>query len=98
MFELGEHLLDRIEVGTMGRQEDEMCAFGANGMAGCFAFLAAEIVGDHNFALAPPVPSSGLRLILDDSAPDDAGASKSTASSMSILHQNYLKDSGYVSV
>jgi len=51
MFEFGEHLLDRIEVWTIGRQENEMRAFGADGMAGCFAFVAAEIVEDHDIAL-----------------------------------------------
>jgi hypothetical protein len=50
MFEFGEHLLDRIEVWTTGRQENEMRAFRADGMAGCFAFVAAEIVEDHDVA------------------------------------------------
>jgi hypothetical protein len=28
MFELGEDLFDRIEIGAVGRQEDEVSAFG----------------------------------------------------------------------
>jgi hypothetical protein len=44
-------LFDRIEVGAVGRQEDEVSAFGADGIAGCFAFMAAEIVEDDNVAL-----------------------------------------------
>ena len=32
-FELGEDLLDRIEVGTVGRQEEELGAGGADGAA-----------------------------------------------------------------
>jgi len=51
MFEFGEHLLDRIEVWTIGRQEDEMRAFGADGIASCFAFVTAEIVEDDDVTL-----------------------------------------------
>ena len=51
MFEFGEHLLDRIEVWTIGRQENEMRAFSADGTAGCFAFVAAEIGEDLDVAL-----------------------------------------------
>lgn len=30
-FELGKDLLDRVEVGAVGRQEEELCANGADG-------------------------------------------------------------------
>jgi len=48
--ELGEDLLDRIEVWTVGRQEEQMRSFGANGVAGRLAFVATEIVEDNDFA------------------------------------------------
>ena len=39
MLELGEDLLDRVEIGAVGRQKDEVGAFGSNDGAGGFAFV-----------------------------------------------------------
>ena len=50
MFELGEHLFDGIEVGAVGRQEDEVGAFGSYDGASGVAFVAAEVVQDDDIA------------------------------------------------
>src|SRR3989338_9399071 len=50
VLELGEDLLDRVEVGTVGRQEDQMRAPGADSGAGGIALVAAEVVHDHHVA------------------------------------------------
>ena len=50
VFELGEHLFDRIEVGAVGRQEDEVSAFGSDDGASGLAFMAAEVVQDDDIA------------------------------------------------
>jgi hypothetical protein len=50
MFELGEDLFDGIEVGAVGRQEDEAGAFGSDDGAGGLAFAAAEVVQDDDIA------------------------------------------------
>jgi hypothetical protein len=50
-FELGEDLLDRVEVGRVGRQEEELGAGGADGSTNGFAFVATEIVHDDDVAL-----------------------------------------------
>ena len=49
-LELGEDLLDGIEVGTVGRQEEQLGAGGADGAAHGLAFVAAEIVHDDDVA------------------------------------------------
>jgi hypothetical protein len=50
VFEFGEDLLDRIEVGTVGRQEQQMRSSGADGIAGGLAFVTAEIVENDYLA------------------------------------------------
>jgi hypothetical protein len=50
VLELGEHLLDRVEVWTVRGQEQEPCAVTANGGADCMTFAAAEIVDDDDVA------------------------------------------------
>jgi hypothetical protein len=50
MFELGEDLFDGIEVGAVGRQEDEVGAFGSDDCASGLTFVAAEIVQDDDIA------------------------------------------------
>jgi hypothetical protein len=50
VLELGEHLLDRVEVWTVRGQEQEPCAVTANGGADCMTFVAAEIVDDDDVA------------------------------------------------
>ena len=49
-LELGEDLLDGIEIGTIGRQEEELGADGAQGGSHGDTFVAAEIVHDHDVA------------------------------------------------
>lgn len=49
-FELCEDLLDRIEVGAIGRQEDKPGAGGADRLADGLALMRAEIVHDDDVA------------------------------------------------
>lgn len=49
-FKLCKHLLDRIEVWTVGRQEQKSGADGPDGPAHREAFVTAEIVHDDNVA------------------------------------------------
>ncbi len=51
MSELGKDLFDRIEVGTLGRQEEQMRSLGADGVAGRLALVTAEVVEDDDLAL-----------------------------------------------
>jgi|SoimicMinimDraft_5_1059733.scaffolds.fasta_scaffold00601_3 hypothetical protein len=50
MFELGKDLLDRIEVWAVGRQEQQMCSSGADGIASGLALVTAEIVENDHLA------------------------------------------------
>jgi len=50
VFELGEELLDRVQIGTVRWQEKQMGADLANGTPCCFAFMATEIVEDYDIA------------------------------------------------
>jgi hypothetical protein len=47
MLELGEHLLDGIEIGRVSGQEDEVCAGFADSGSHALAFVTAQIVHDH---------------------------------------------------
>jgi hypothetical protein len=49
-FQLGEHLLDRIEIGTVGRQEEKVRADCTDGSAHGMALVATEIVHDDDVA------------------------------------------------
>jgi len=60
-FELGEDLLDWIEVRAVGRQEQEMCAGLADGPTHGFALVAAEVVHDDDVA----GPERGNEALLD---------------------------------
>jgi len=51
-LEFGECHFDRVEVGTVGGQEQEPCAFVSEALSGAFAFVAGEIVEDHDIAPA----------------------------------------------
>lgn len=44
MLEFGKDLLDRVEVGAVGRQEDEVGAACSDGGAGRLALVTAEVV------------------------------------------------------
>jgi len=50
VFEFCENLLDRIEVGTVGRQEDHVGSGSADGGADCPTLVAAEVVEDDDVA------------------------------------------------
>ena len=77
VFELGEDLLDRVEVGRVGRQEEQLGAGGADRSADRLAFVAAEIVHDDDVAGG----QGGQQALLDigekadavDRPVDDAG-------------------------
>src|SRR5215211_7424099 len=51
VLELGEELLDGVQVGAVGRQEEEMGADGPDGAACRLSLVAAEIVEDDEVAL-----------------------------------------------
>ena len=50
MFELGEDLLDRVEIGAIGREEEQPCAGSPDRGANGLALVAAEIVENDNVA------------------------------------------------
>ena len=50
VLELGEDLLDRVQIGRVFRQEEELGAGGADGVAHRLALVAAEIVHDDDVA------------------------------------------------
>ena len=49
-LEFGEGHFDRVEVGRIGRQEQEPCAFGPDGLFGSLAFVRRKIVEDDDIA------------------------------------------------
>src|SRR3984893_4953182 len=50
VFELGEDLLDRVEIGAIGREEEQPCAGSPDRGANGLALVAAEIVENDNVA------------------------------------------------
>ena len=50
MFELGEDLLDGVQIRAVRRQEQKPCAFASNGVTDSRLFVAGEIVHDDNVA------------------------------------------------
>src|ERR1700730_15446977 len=50
MFELGEDLFDRVEIGAIGRQEEQPCACGPDRGTNGSALVAAEIIQDDDVA------------------------------------------------
>ena len=61
MLELGEDLLDRIEIGAIGRQEEQMGSLCADDIASSLAFVAPEIVEDDDV----PLGQGRSQLLLD---------------------------------
>jgi hypothetical protein len=51
MFEFGEDLLDRVEVGAVGWQEEQMRSRGPDGVADRLALVAAECPSSDNLRL-----------------------------------------------
>ena len=84
MLELGEELLDRVEVGAVGRQEEEMGAGGPDGAAGGLSLVAAEVVEDDDVAFGEGRPENLLDLegeeLAVDRAVDDPGCVDAIAS------------------
>ena len=68
VIELGKHLLDRVEIGRVARQEEQLGAGAADQLANCLALMAAEIVHDDNVTGA----EGGHQKLFDVSA--EAGA------------------------
>ena len=50
MLDLGEGLLDGVEIGRVWRQEPDPCACGPDGVTDGCGFMAAQIVHDHDVA------------------------------------------------
>ena len=77
VFELGEELLDRVEVWTVCREEEELGTCGADCAADRLPFVAAEVVDDDDIARLKggdehllDIGQKGLAI---DWAVDDAG-------------------------
>lgn len=51
MLEFGEELFDRIEIGAIGWQEEEVCLFLSDRLSGCLALVRAQIVQDDDISL-----------------------------------------------
>lgn len=60
-FELGERHFDRIEIGTIGRQEEEPCAALPEDGLGFGALVAGEVVEDRHLGEAYVADSTGRR-------------------------------------
>lgn len=50
VLELGEHLLDRVQVGRVWRQVEQLGLGGTDGLADSWAFVAGEVVHDDDVA------------------------------------------------
>src|ERR1700761_3168777 len=61
VLQLGEDLLNWIKVRTVGRQEEQVRARGADDVAGFLTFVTAEIVEDHDISFR----QGGSQLRLD---------------------------------
>jgi hypothetical protein len=61
VFELGEELLDRVQIGRVFRQVEQPSTGGTDGAAHGVSFVRAEIVHDHDVAL----PESRDQNLLD---------------------------------
>lgn len=71
MFELGEELFDRIEVGTVGRQEEKVGACLPDGASCLLALVAAEVVEDDDVAPGEGRDENPLDVEGEDRAVDD---------------------------
>jgi hypothetical protein len=77
VFDLGEGLLDRVEVGAVGREKPEAGTGGRDGLADGAGFVAAEIVHDDDIARPehrhPLLANIGAEALAIDRAVEDAG-------------------------
>ncbi len=65
-LEFGERHLDRVEVGAVGREEEEPCAAFLEDRLGFFALVAREIVEDDHISPAQGRRELGLDVGLED--------------------------------
>ena len=76
-FQLGEDHLDRVQIRTVGRQKQKVGAGLPNGLAGALAFVASEVVDNHDVARLEPRNETllhpGREQIAVDRAVEDAG-------------------------
>jgi hypothetical protein len=70
MLELGEDLLNRVQIGRIFRQEDQLCASGADVAANGFTLVTAEIVHDDDVAGTKPRDEDLLDIVLKALAVD----------------------------
>ena len=49
-FDFGEHLLDGVEIGRIGRQIEDGCACGFDGLPDAIDLVACQIVADNDIA------------------------------------------------
>ena len=77
VLELGEDLFDRIEVGTVGRQIDQLGAFGFDRFFDAGDLVAGQVIEDDDVALVEGwcqhLPGPGLEGGAVDGAIEDAG-------------------------
>src|SRR5215211_3334372 len=82
-LELGEDLFDRVEIGRIAGQEEQLGAGGADQTADGLALMAAEIVHDHAVAAAQSRHQElfhiGAKAGAVDRAVDDAGRGNAIA-------------------
>lgn len=60
MLELGEDLLDRVQVRAVGRQKEELCTDGTDGTAHPLSLVTAEVVEDDDVAGSQGWDEKGL--------------------------------------
>ena len=70
MLELREDLLDRIEVGAVGGQEEHVRTDGADRLAGGLSLVGAEVVEDDDVALGQDRGQNLLHVSCEDIAVD----------------------------
>ena len=85
MFELGEHLLDGVEVGAIGGQEQKFRSLGSNGGPDGGFLVAGKVVQHHDVAwleswtkllLDPGGEAGGVDRLVEDERGIDAVISK----------------------
>lgn len=78
MFELCKNLLDGVQIGAVGREEQQACSDAPDCVANGGPFVAGEIVHDHNVARRKRRDEALLDIILEAVAVDrlihDAGS------------------------
>ena len=83
-LELGECHFDRVEIGAVGRQEQEPCAPGSDGLLGHRAFMGGEVVENDDVALFERRGKLRRDIGLEDAAVhrgiDDKGRRQAVAS------------------